>query len=173
MSFDYFDWIAHHAEVRGDHTALIDLASERRFTYRQLDDRIDRLAAHFRALGANKGDRIAVLAQNTTETLEVQFAVARIGAIFVPLNVRLTVHELEFIVGDAEIALLQHDPDLEPMALDLQRRCGFASVRWPMAGRSRRPSRPRRGWSGMRRWRSMRSRPSCTPPAPRAGRRVR
>jgi fatty-acyl-CoA synthase len=44
----------------------------------------------------------------------------------VPLNVRLTVHELEYIVGDAAPLILLHDADLEPMALDLKRRCGFA-----------------------------------------------
>jgi fatty-acyl-CoA synthase len=44
MSFTYFDWIAHHAEVRGGKTALIDLATRRRLTYAALDERIERLA---------------------------------------------------------------------------------------------------------------------------------
>jgi fatty-acyl-CoA synthase len=126
MAFVYFDWISHHAETRGRRTALIDAATERRFTYAELDERIDRLAAHLAALGVAKGERVAVLAQNTTETLEVQFAAFRLGAIFVPLNVRLTVHELEFIVGDAGAMVILSDDDLEPMALDLQQRCGIA-----------------------------------------------
>jgi len=126
MTFAYFDWIAHHAAQRGGHTALIDIASGRELDYAELDDRIDRLAAHFAALGARSGDRIAVLAQNTTDMLEVQFAAFRIGAIFVPLNVRLTVYELEFIVGDAEPLILLHDADLAPMALELRGRCGAA-----------------------------------------------
>ncbi len=126
MAFAYFDWISHHAETRGRRTALIDAATERRFTYAELDERIDRLAAHLAALGVAKGERVAVLAQNTTETLEVQFAAFRLGAIFVPLNVRLTVHELEFIVGDAGAMVILSDDDLEPMALDLQQRCRIA-----------------------------------------------
>lgn len=125
VSFGYFDWIAHHAEVRGEQAALIDLASGRTFTYAQMDERIDRLAAHLASLGAAEGGRIAVLAQNTSDTLEVQFAAFRLGAIFVPLNVRLTVHELSYIVGDAEPVILLHDPDMEAMARDLQARCGF------------------------------------------------
>ena len=98
MSFAYFDWIAHHAEVRGDKTALIDLATQRRLTYRALDERIDRLATHLASLGVKRGERVAVLAPNTTDILEVQFACFRLAAIFVPLNTRLTVHELQFIL---------------------------------------------------------------------------
>ena len=52
-------------------------------------------------LGIKRGDRVAVLALNTTDTLEVQFACGRIGAVFLPLNTRLTVPELHYIVGDA------------------------------------------------------------------------
>src|SRR5436853_5610538 len=109
MSFAYFDWIAHHAEVRGDKTALVDLAKQRRLSYRVLDERIDRLAAHLASLGVKRGERVAVLAPNTTDILEVQFACFRLAAIFVPLNTRLTVHELQFILGDAAPTVLVHD----------------------------------------------------------------
>jgi len=61
MSFAYFDWIAHHAEVRGDKTALIDLATQRRLTYRALDERTDRLAAHLARLGVKRGERVAIM----------------------------------------------------------------------------------------------------------------
>src|SRR5262249_119719 len=102
MPIPYYDWIAHHAMRTPDKTALVDLATERSFSYLELDDRIGRLAQHLRGkLSVKRGDRVAVLALNTTDTLEVQFACGRLGAIFVPLNVRLTVPELEYIVGDA------------------------------------------------------------------------
>src|SRR5471030_264121 len=78
MSFAYFDWIAHHAEVRGDKTALIDLATQRRLTYSAFDERIDRLATHLTSLGVKRGERVAVLAPNTTDILEVQFACFRL-----------------------------------------------------------------------------------------------
>ena len=126
MAFAYFDWIAHHAGARGARTALVDVASGRRLSYGALDERVDRLAAHLAALGAGRGDRIAVLAQNSTDILETQFAAFRLGAIFVPLNVRLTVHELDFIVGDAEPAVLLHDAEREETALELRARCGLA-----------------------------------------------
>lgn len=51
------------------------------------------------------GDRIVVLAPNTTDMFEVQFACGRIGAIFVPLNWRLANPELRAILGDCEPAM--------------------------------------------------------------------
>ena len=124
MSFAYFDWIAHHAEVRGDRTAAIDLATQRRFTYAQFDERIDRLATHLAGLGVKKGERVAVLAVNSTDILETQFACFRLGAIFTPLNIRLTVHELAFIVSDAAPRVLAHDGDFASMAEELKKQCG-------------------------------------------------
>jgi fatty-acyl-CoA synthase len=123
MSFNYYDWIAHHAEGRGDKIALVDLATQRRLTYRTLDERIDRLAAHLASLGIGRGERVAVLAPNTTDILEVQFACFRLSAIFVPLNIRLTAHELKFIISDASPIVLLHDNQFETMAHELQTFC--------------------------------------------------
>jgi fatty-acyl-CoA synthase len=117
MPVRYYDWIAHHARRTPGKIALIDIATERRLSYAALDARIARLAGHFRdKLRIGRGDRVAVLAQNATDTLEVQFACGRIGAVFVPLNNRLTVPELEFIVGDASPKLMIHDDDLAEIA---------------------------------------------------------
>jgi fatty-acyl-CoA synthase len=125
----YYDWIAHHGRRTPDKTAAIDLASRRHLTYSQFDSRISRLAAHLRdRLNVSRGDRVAVLALNTTDTLEVQFACGRLGAIFLPLNIRLTVPELEFIVGDASPKVMIHDTDLVETALAVAKLCGVAST---------------------------------------------
>lgn len=126
--FKYFDWIAHHAETRGHRTALIDVASGRHLTYAAMDERVDRLASHLAGLGVQKGDRIVVLAHNAVETLEVQFATFRLGALFVPLNMRLTANELEFIVSDAGPSIILCDEEMKPRAIDIQQRCGIAHV---------------------------------------------
>jgi len=128
MNFNYFDWIAHHAELRGDKTALINLATGRRMTYGTLDERTDRLAMHLTSLGVISGERVAVLAPNTTDILEVQFACFRVGAIFVPVNARLTLQELQFILRDAGPVVLVHDPEFEAMAFELQRLCAIAHL---------------------------------------------
>ncbi|MFJ6789344.1 (2,3-dihydroxybenzoyl)adenylate synthase [Streptomyces angustmyceticus] len=70
------------AAAHPDRTALVDPAPERRtWTYRELDERADRLAAGFVARGIAKGDRVVVQLPNTGEFLEVVFALFRIGAL--------------------------------------------------------------------------------------------
>jgi len=118
LAVRYYDWITHFGRRTPDKLAVVDLASERRFTYAELDARTSRLARHLRdRLGVARGDRVAVLALNTTDTLEVQFACGRLGAVFLPLNTRLTVPELQFIVGDAAPKVMVHDADLAETAL--------------------------------------------------------
>ncbi|MDE2378797.1 long-chain fatty acid--CoA ligase [Bradyrhizobium sp.] len=129
MPVRYYDWIAHHCLRTPGKTAVVDLASGRRFSYAQFDARISRLATHLRdRLKVSRGDRVAVLALNTTDTLEVQFACGRLGAVFLPLNVRLTVPELQFIVGDSTPKVMIHDDDLAETALAVARLCGVAST---------------------------------------------
>lgn len=124
----YYDWIAHHARRAPNKIAVVDLASERRFTYSQLDTRVSRLASFLRhTLNVSRGDRVAVLALNTTDTLEVQFACGRLGAVFVPLNTRLTVPELQFITGDCAPKVMIHDTDLAETALAVAKLCGVAT----------------------------------------------
>src|ERR1700749_4722765 len=100
MSIPYYDCIAHHALRRPDSMAAVDLATGRRHSYAMFDDRISRLAGWLLTQGIQPNDRIAVLAPNTTDTFEVQFACGRIGAIFVPLNWRLATPELQAILAD-------------------------------------------------------------------------
>ncbi|MHC2433855.1 acyl-CoA synthetase [Bradyrhizobium sp. USDA 4451] len=129
MPVRYYDWIAHHRRRTPDKMALVDLASGRRFGYAELDARVSRLAAWLRdELKVARGDRVAVLALNTTDTLEVQFACFRIGAIFLPLNTRLTVPELRYITGDASPKVMIHDDDLAETALAVAKLCNVAST---------------------------------------------
>jgi fatty-acyl-CoA synthase len=72
-----------------------------RLTHRQLLDRVSALAAAFADAGVTKGDIVAVLLGNRPEFLETVLAVNRIGAAFLPLNVRLADPELEYIVRHA------------------------------------------------------------------------
>lgn len=69
---------------------------DERFTYAELDERVTRLARALRELGVGKGDRVALLSPNHPAYLEALFAAGVLGAIFVPLNARLTVPEIAF-----------------------------------------------------------------------------
>src|SRR5258706_798394 len=79
------------------------------WTYAELLDRIDRFATALRDGGVAAGDRVAFLGLNHPAYFVVLFAAARLGAIFVPLNFRLTGAELEFIVNDAGVHTIVAD----------------------------------------------------------------
>src|ERR1700688_4317225 len=125
----HYDWIAHFGRRTPDKLAVVDLASGRRLSYAEFDARISRLATHLRdRLDITRGDRVAVLALNTTDTLEVQFACGRLGAVLLPLNTRLPVPELHYIVGDAAPKLMIHDSDLAEPALAGPKLCTVGST---------------------------------------------
>jgi len=123
-----YDWIAHHARQRPNKVAIRDLGTGRVFTYAQLDRRIDAMAAYLASLGIGRGDRIGVLAHNGVEYFDLQFACARTGTITVLLNWRLAVPELEYILNDSTPMLLVHDSTFTEAAVELQQRCGTATL---------------------------------------------
>jgi len=82
------------------------IAAGRSLTFAEVDERAARLAAVFTSRGLVPGDRVAILAMNEVEYLEVQVAAMRAGLILVPLNFRLALPELAYIIGDASPSLL-------------------------------------------------------------------
>ena len=135
MPAPHFDWIAYHAYKAPEKVAVVDLGSDRSINYRSFHQRINCLAAHLKNAGIVKGDRIAVLALNCTDTLEVQFACGRTASIFLPLNNRLALEELVFILEDATPRILVHDADFEAMANELSKQ--FPDMILLMMGKGR------------------------------------
>lgn len=80
-------------------------------TFRELRCRAWRAANALRALGVERGGRVAILATNCFEYVEAMFACGLAGATSVPLNFRLSAQELDYIVRDAGCVLLLHTPD--------------------------------------------------------------
>jgi fatty-acyl-CoA synthase len=100
------DLLSKRATLTPDREALIDVASGRRFTYRQLNERANRLANWMRQLGVEKGDRVSILAQNGPAYLDLLYGLPKIGAILAPLNWRLVARELAYIVNDCRPRVL-------------------------------------------------------------------
>ena len=73
---------------------LACVAGEQRLTYRQLQERVNRLANVLRQHGVRQGDRVAMLSTNSLPYLELYYATAALGALVVPLNFRLAAAEL-------------------------------------------------------------------------------
>jgi acyl-CoA synthetase (AMP-forming)/AMP-acid ligase II len=88
-----------HAHLTPDKLGARDLA--RAMTYRQWNERSCRLANALLGVGLRKGDRVAVLAYNCVEWLEIYVAVAKAGLTAVPVNFRLLGAEIRYIVEDA------------------------------------------------------------------------
>ena len=103
------DWVAYNASTNPDKLAVMELPSRRTQTYSEMHNRVGRVANWLRSLGVSRGDRVGVLAHNSTDILDILFATWRIGAIHLALNFRLTAQELDYILGDAKPRVLIHD----------------------------------------------------------------
>jgi len=106
-------FLARSADVYRDRIAVVD--GERRFTYGEMNERVQRLASALRRRGIAAGDRVAVLAPNTVAAVEVHFGVMLAGAVLVMLNTRLQARELEWILNHCGAKVLIADPQLLPV----------------------------------------------------------
>jgi acyl-CoA synthetase (AMP-forming)/AMP-acid ligase II len=110
------------ASVRPDGVATIDGA--RRRSWREVEQRVARLAAALRSIGIGEGDRFAVLSQNCDRFYETYYAAAWAGAVIVPLNTRLALPETEFQLDDCGAKALFFSREFADMAADLKRQNG-------------------------------------------------
>jgi fatty-acyl-CoA synthase len=106
--------------VHGDRVAVVEDGTRR--TYADLLDRSRRLAGGLRALGVDRGDRVSILAPNSSATLEAHFGVPWSGGILNALNNRLSPDELAYIIDHAESAVLIADRELEAVAREAIRK---------------------------------------------------
>ena len=96
------------------------IAGARTLTFAEVDARADALVSHLAAAGLAPGDRVALLAMNEAEFLEVQVATIRAGLVLVPLNFRLAQPELAYIVGDSGPSFLIAGPGFAEVAEALE-----------------------------------------------------
>ena len=78
----------------------------KRWTYAQMNERVNRSANALIRLGIERGDRIGLLHVNCNQQIESYFAAAKVGAIFVPLNFRAKADELSYMIANAEAKIL-------------------------------------------------------------------
>ena len=107
--------ILRRTAVRTPHKMAIQCGSVR-WSYTQFDTVCNRLARGFRERGVALGDRVAILARNSHAYAAVRFAVARLGAVLVPVNFMLQDHEAAYILRHAGAKILCTDPGLESLA---------------------------------------------------------
>ncbi|HEV7906242.1 MAG TPA: long-chain fatty acid--CoA ligase [Pyrinomonadaceae bacterium] len=117
------DWLARRAVLSRDKLAITDLQNGVELTYQQLDARATRLANYLRdRVGVESGDRISVLSTNRAGILEAFFAAAKLTAVLVPLNYRLTASELGYILEDCQPQTLLYERAFAEVVGDLRAR---------------------------------------------------
>ena len=98
------DFLAISAAIVPERTALI--CDDRRYSFGELAERVNNLAAAMRAEGVARGDRVALLEVNCNACVEVYFATAKLGAIYLPLNFRAKEDELTYMINNAGLKFL-------------------------------------------------------------------
>lgn len=101
MDRGFGDWPTRHALRNADHTAYVDAVSGATTTWRALEERTNRLADALSRKGVRRGDRVATLTLNSPQMMEIFFAVAKLGAITVPVNFRLSAREVAYVLNDS------------------------------------------------------------------------
>ena len=101
-------WPARRAAISPGRTALVFQGD--RITYAELHARVGRAAARLRAEGVGPGDRVAYLGPNHPAFVETMFATHRLGAVFVPLNFRLTAPEIDYMLIHSGTSVLVYGP---------------------------------------------------------------
>jgi long-chain acyl-CoA synthetase len=112
------------AALYPERTAVID--GDLRFTYRALADRVQRLAGALLALGLRRADRLAILDWNSHRYLEMYYACAQAGLAFMPVNSRLALPELRYVLKDSDARALAFSEPFLPMYEELKGNVEFA-----------------------------------------------
>jgi fatty-acyl-CoA synthase len=109
-------FIAFHAKRTPGRTALRYRGED--ISYASFDERIRKAGGWLRSQGIGEGDVVAVLMKNSAAFLELAFATSHIGAVFLPINYRLSRDEVGYIVGNAGARILIADEELTATAAD-------------------------------------------------------
>ncbi len=115
----WMNHIAGHAEMRPDAVAFRYRGAAT--TWRQAHDRVTAFAAALQRRGVKLGDRVLMLVLNRTEVIEAVMGVNTLGAMAVPINVRLAPPEIAYIVDDADADVLIVDEPLVPLVAAVAR----------------------------------------------------
>lgn len=111
------------SSIRKYPTKIASMDEHSKYTYQEMGVRVAKLKQALKSIGSKRGDRVGLLMFNTPAYLEVLYAVMSYGGIVTPLNIRLSMDELAFILNDAAIETLFIHKEFIEMIDDLKRNC--------------------------------------------------
>jgi len=114
MARNFADLYEHAADVFGDRIALV--SGGRQVTYREFEERANRLAHYLSGIGVRAGDHVGLYAHNSIEAAETIIAACKIRAVAININYRYTENELQYMFADADLVALVHDRQYAPLA---------------------------------------------------------
>ena len=100
----------------------------RSYTYRQFNEEVNRLAHGLLQHGVNKGDKLALMMKNSDHFVFTFFAAAKIGAVAVPVNFRLTATEVQYILEQSDTAIVVCDKEFEQIIAEAKHGTGVRMV---------------------------------------------
>src|SRR5215510_11714683 len=103
-----------------------------RLTYREFGQRANQLSNALVRMGINRGERVAWLGYNSHELLEAYYGVVQMGAVLLPLNIRLTPAEIVFILNDSESVALFYNRDMIPIVQGIRNQASTISHYVPL-----------------------------------------
>ncbi|WP_238985071.1 acyl-CoA synthetase [Bacillus kwashiorkori] len=126
------DWIGKRASIYPEKIALVDIEYNRSLTYKQLEESVALWVTYLKSIPIKKGERVAVLVENQIDIFEIMFACGSIGAIFVPLNYRLSEYELTYILQDCSPIVLLYNEKFQQMAkrLPVKNKVQLTDANW-------------------------------------------
>ncbi|MET4610040.1 acyl-CoA synthetase (AMP-forming)/AMP-acid ligase II [Rhodococcus sp. PvR044] len=107
MAYTFADLFEHAVDAMGDRVAVI--AGDEQVTYRELDERANRLAHHLESVGLGVGAHVGIQMHNSIETMVAVLAAFKIRAVPLTVNYRYTADELAYLYDDADLeAVVYH-----------------------------------------------------------------
>lgn len=110
MDSGFGNWPTIHALRNASRVAFVDASTGATTTFRELESRTNALADALTQKGVRKGDRVSLVTLNSPQMMEVFFAVAKLGAVTVPINFRLAAPEIQYILKDSGASLVFYSP---------------------------------------------------------------
>lgn len=112
------DILRRNASIYSKKIGLVD--GKKRFSYGEINSRVNRLSNALRDLGFDRGDKIAIMAENCHQFVETYFAIAKAGLVIVPVNARFSAEEASYIINHSDSAVLIVQEHLKSVIGDLK-----------------------------------------------------
>ena len=113
MALNFADLFEHAVDAFAERTAVA--CGDRQITYRELEERSNRLAHHLAGLGVGPGDHVGLYARNSIEAVETLIASCKLRAAAVNINYRYVENELQYMFADSDLTALVYDRRLAPV----------------------------------------------------------